>query len=39
MYIKYLSYTYVLCLYNYFLTIYVQPEDGYYQEPKHVVVP
>jgi len=26
-------------LYNYFLRIHVQPEDGYYQEPKHVVVP
>jgi len=26
-------------LYNYFLRIHVQPEDGYCQEPKHVVVP
>ena len=26
-------------LYNYFLRIHVQPEDGYCKEPKHVVVP
>jgi len=26
-------------LHNYFLRIHIQPEDGYYQEPKHVVVP
>ena len=26
-------------LYNCFLRIHIQPEDGYCQEPKHVVVP
>ena len=26
-------------LYNCLISIHVQPEDGYYQVPKHVVVP
>ena len=28
-----------ICLYNYLISVHVQPQDGQHQWPKHVVVP
>jgi len=28
-----------ICLYNYLISVHVQPEDGQHHWPKHVVVP